>query len=301
MPLRTRLDGGGTPQPTAWGIDSEYGRLRDVLIGPIDHYAWRPESNAVAARSQRIGLRFDRATALTQYQEMIRAYEEAGVRVHRLPAQDGLPYQLFARDSSVMTPWGAVIMQLAKPFRRGEYATCLRFYLDAGIPIYDLVSAGNIEGGDFMVLKPGIAVCGYSGDRSISPAVEQLRRWFEREGWEFHTYAFDPHFLHLDVQLGVIAADLAALCVEAVEPEFNAWLKSRGFQIVEVSYQEAMNMGCNLVALGAERVLIPATNRRLIEHCRAQGLAVYDPDVSMIANGGGSIHCMCQPLRRDPG
>ena len=40
---------------------------------------------------------------------------------------------------------------------------------------------------------------------------------------------------------------------------------------------------------------------RLIEHCRAQGLTVYDPDVSMIANGGGSIHCMCQPLRRDPG
>ena len=301
MQLRTRLDGGGTPQPTAWGIDSEYGRLRDVLIGPIDHYAWRPESNAVAARSQRIGLRFDRAAALTQYQEMIDAYQEAGVRVHRLPAEDGLPYQLFARDSSVMTPWGAVIMQLAKPFRRGEYATCLRFYLDAGIPIYDLMSAGNIEGGDFMVLKPGVAVCGYSGDRSISPAVEQLRRWFEREGWEFHTYAFDPHFLHLDVQLGVIAADLAALCVEAVEPEFGAWLKSRGFQILEVSYQEAMDMGCNLVALGAERVLIPATNRRLIEHCRAQGLTVYDPDVSMIANGGGSIHCMCQPLRRDPG
>ena len=301
MQLRTRLDDGGTPQPKAWGIDSEYGRLRDVLVGPIDHYTWRPESNAVAARSQRIGLRFERATALAQYQEMIGAYEEAGVRVHRLPAEDGLPYQLFARDSSVMTPWGAVIMQLAKPFRRGEYATCLRFYLDAGIPIYDLVSAGNIEGGDFMVLKPGVAVCGYSGDRSISPAVEQLRRWFEREGWEFHTYAFDPHFLHLDVQLGVIAADLAALCVEAVEPEFSAWLKSRGFQIVEVSYQEAMDMGCNLVALGAERVLIPATNRRLIEHCRAQGLTVYDPDVSMIANGGGSIHCMCQPLRREPG
>jgi arginine deiminase len=27
---------------------------------------------------------------------------------------------------------------------------------------------------------------------------------------------------------------------------------------------------------------------------------VYDPDVSMIAAGGGAIHCMCQALRRDP-
>jgi hypothetical protein len=28
-----------------------------------------------------------------------------------------------------MTPWGAVITQLLKRFRRGEYAGCLRFYL----------------------------------------------------------------------------------------------------------------------------------------------------------------------------
>jgi N-dimethylarginine dimethylaminohydrolase len=104
-----------------------------------------------------------------------------------------------------MTPWGAVIMQLQKPYRRGEYAACLQFYLDAGIPIYDLVTAGNVEGGDFMVLKPGVAVCGFSGERSIEPAVRQLQSWFEAEGWEFHTYAFDSHFLHLDVQMGMIA------------------------------------------------------------------------------------------------
>jgi len=300
MQLGTRIDGGGTPRPNRWGIDSESGRLRDLLVGPIEHYSWQPESNAVAARSQRIGLRFDRKTALAQYAEMIHAYEQAGVRIHRLPAQEGLPYQLFARDSSVMTPWGAVIMQLTKPYRRGEYAACLRFFLESAIPIYDLITAGNIEGGDFMVLQPGVALCGYSGDRSIAPAVKQLKGWFEAEGWECMTYAYDPYFLHLDVQMSMLADRLAAVCVEAVEPELVSWLKSKGIRILEVSYQEAMQMGCNLVSLGAERVLIPASNRPLIEKCRAEGLTVYDPDVSMIANGGGSIHCMCQALHRDP-
>lgn len=300
MQLGTRIHGGGTPRPSRWGIDSEHGRLRDVLVGPIEHYTWQPESNAVAARSQRIGLRFDRKTALAQYGEMIHAYEQAGVKVHRLPAQPGLPYQLFARDSSVMTPWGAVITQLTKPYRRGEYAACLRFYLESGIPIYDLITAGNIEGGDFMVLQPGVALCGYSGDRSIEPAVNQLKGWFEAEGWEFMTYAYDPYFLHLDVQMSMLADKLAAVCVEAVEPELVSWLKSKGIRILEVSYQEAMQMGCNLVSLGAERVLIPASNRPLIDKCRSEGLTVYDPEVSMIANGGGSIHCMCQALHRDP-
>lgn len=300
MQLRTRLEGGGTPRPERWGLDSEYGRLRDVLVGPIDHYVWQTDSNAVAQRSQRVGSRFDKKVAVEQYENVIQTFEEAGVAVHRLPAASDLPYQLYARDSSVMTPWGAVITQLKKPYRRGEYAGCLRFYLEADIPIYDLVTAGNIEGGDFMVLEPGVAICGYSGDRSIEPAVKQVKSWFESEGWEFKTYSFDPHFLHLDVQMSMIAEKLAAVCVEVVEPQLVAWLESKHIRVIEVSYRDAMQMGCNLVALGAERVIIPESNRRLIEACRAEGLKVAAPDVSMIGQGGGSIHCMCQALRRDP-
>lgn len=299
MQLRTRLDRGATPLASKWGIDSEYGRLWNVLVGPIDHFCWQA-GNSVAQRSERIGLRFDFAAARAQYGEMLDAYRQADVQVHILPASPELPYQIFARDSSAMTPWGAVILQLEKPYRRGEYATCLRFYLDEGIPIYDLVTAGNVEGGDLMVLKPGVAVCGYSGERSIEPAVRQLQSWFETEGWEFHTYAFDPHFLHLDVQMGMLAENLAVVCVEAVEPELVTWLKSHGIRVIAVPYEDAMQLGCNVVALGGERVLVPASSKNLIAACRSEGLTVYAPDVSMIGNGGGAVHCMCQALRRDP-
>jgi N-dimethylarginine dimethylaminohydrolase len=280
-------------------VDSEYGVLRDVLLGPIEHFRWQA-GNAVAQRAERIGLRFDFAVARRQHGEMIDAYRSAGVTVHTLAPDPGLPYQIFARDSSVMTPWGAVIMQLQKPYRRGEYAACLRFYLEAGIPIYDLVTAGNVEGGDFMVLRPGVAACGYSGERSIEPAVRQLQHWFRAEGWEFHTYAFDPHFLHLDVQIGMLAEGLAVVCVEAVEPELVEWLKARKIRAIPVSYADAMQLGTNVVALGGERVLVPASSKNLIAACRAEGLTVFDPDVSMIGNGGGAVHCMCQALRRDP-
>jgi N-dimethylarginine dimethylaminohydrolase len=298
MRLRTRIEGGGTPRLERWGIDSEYGRLRDVLVGPIDHFSWRG-GNAVAQRSERVGLKFDFGTARAQYAEMLDAYRQAEVAVHILPADPQLPYQIFARDSSAMTPWGAVILQTQKPYRRGEYAGCLRFYLDAEIPIYDLITAGNVEGGDFMVLKPGVAACGYSGERSIEPAVRQLKSWFEAEGWELHTYAFDPHFLHLDVQMGMLAEGLAVVCVEAVEPELLEWLASRGIRAIAVPYSDAMQLGTNVVALGDERVLVPATSKNLIAACRAEGLTVYAPDVSMIANGGGAVHCMCQALKRD--
>jgi N-dimethylarginine dimethylaminohydrolase len=299
MQLRARIEGGGTPRLERWGVDSEYGTLRDVLIGPIDHFKWQA-GNAVAERAERIGLHFDFLVARRQYEEMIDAYRSAGVAVHFLAAEPGLPYQIFARDSSIMTPWGAVIMQLQKPYRRGEYAACLKFYLAHGIQIYDLVTAGNVEGGDFMVLQPGVAACGYSGERSIEPAVRQLQSWFEAEGWELHTYAFDPHFLHLDVQMGMIAEGLAVVCVEAVEPELVEWLRTKNIRAISIPYADAMQLGSNVVALGNERVMVPAASKNLIAACRAEGLTVYDPDVSMIANGGGAVHCMCQALKRDP-
>jgi N-dimethylarginine dimethylaminohydrolase len=298
MQLRTRLENGGTPRLDRWGVDSEYGTLRDVLVGPIDHFTWRA-GNAVAERAERVGLQFDFAVARSQYAEMLDAYAQAGVTVHVLEPEPDLPYQIFARDSSVMTPWGAVIMQLQKPYRRGEYAACLRFYLDAGIPIYDLITAGNVEGGDFMVLQPGVAACGYSGERSIEPAVRQLQSWFQAEGWELHTYAFDSHFLHLDVQMGMLAEGLAVVCTEALEPELIDWLHSKRIRTIPITYADAMQLGSNVVALGDERVLVPASSKNLIAACRAEGLTVYDPDVSMIGNGGGAVHCMCQALRRD--
>jgi N-dimethylarginine dimethylaminohydrolase len=114
MHLRTRLEDGGTPRLERWGVDSEYGTLRDVLVGPIDHFAWRA-GNAVAQRAERVGLRFDFEAARTQYNEMLDAYTQAGITVHLLPPAADLPYQIFARDSSVMTPWGAIIMPLQKP------------------------------------------------------------------------------------------------------------------------------------------------------------------------------------------
>lgn len=299
LALRTRREGGGTPRPSYWGIDSEYGRLTDVLVGPVEHFSWRA-GNAVAQRSERIGLKFDAAVARRQHGEMVHAFEQAGARVHRLAPDAQLPYQIFARDSSVMTPWGAVIMQPHYPFRRGEYAACLRFYLDHGIPIYDLLSADGAEGGDFMVLKPGVAACGYSGVRSTEPAVRQLAGWFEAEGWEFHAYPFDSHFLHLDVQFGMLAPGLAVACTEVLEPELQQWLRGHGIRLLEVPYADAMNLGCNVVALGDERVMVPASSRRLVQLCRAEGLTVYDPDVGMISAGGGAVHCMCQALRREP-
>ena len=302
--LRARHEGGGTPVLEEWGVDSEYGVLRDVLLSSPECFRWLGEENAefsaLVRDTLRKGHRFDRELALRQHGEMMDAYRQAGVSVHLLDAAEELPYGVYARDSSFMTPFGAVICQLANPRRRGEYAATLRFYLSQGIPIYDLVSAGNFEGGDFNAIAPGCVLIGYTGKRGEEVAARQVGGWMEQEGLEVKYAPIDEFYVHIDLMVCMLAEKLAAVCLDTTEPDVVDWLRGKGIEILPVSFRDTMGLGCNVVALGNDRVLSVAQSADLNARLRALGFEVYDPDMSQFLLAGGGVHCMCQPLRRDP-
>ena len=60
-----------------------------------------------------------------------------------------------------------------------------------------------------------------------------------------------------------------------------------------------MGLGCNIVALGEGRVLSTRHNVDLNARLKAEGLTVYDPDLTYFTLGGGGPHCLCQALKRD--
>jgi N-dimethylarginine dimethylaminohydrolase len=300
--LRCRKEGGGTPALASWGADCDYGVLRDILLGPADHYHWL-ETSSVSRKSIRRNYTFDSDVAKTQHAEMIAAYKSAGVTVHLHDPDPVLPYQIFARDSSIMTPYGAIITNMANWWRRGENFRAIETYERLGIPIYDYVTAGSFEGGDFNVIEPGTVLIGWEGyeGRSQEESAEQLKSWFEAEGWEVMLTDIDPFYVHIDLMVVMLAPKLAAVCLESTDPDVVDWLKARKIEIISVPFQDTLDLGCNVVALGNDRILLPEKSKVLKEKARAHGLEIYDPDVSMITPGGGGVHCMCQALRRDPG
>ena len=288
--------------PTAavrWGADSEYGVLRDVLLCQPEHFHWLPTSS-ISKATLAAGLRFDRDLALRQHAEMVSAYADAGVTVHKLELDEHLPYQVFSRDSSFMTPYGAVVTQMAHSWRRGEYAPVIRFYLDHDIPIYKMVTAGSFEGGDFDVIEPGSVLIGYSGERSQEEAARQVATWLEVENWEVRLQPIAEHFVHVDLMVCMLAPKLAAVCHDTTDDGVIRWLRSKQIELIPVSYRDTMQLGCNVVALGNDRVLSTAASTELNGRLRAMGFTVYDPDVTMFTLGGVGVHCMCQALRRDP-
>ena len=156
----------GPPAPLEnWGIRNEVGRLTDVLLCKSDGFRWLPTSS-ISKDTLRRGLKLDAGLAARQHREMVQAYEAAGVTCHFLETDPNLPYQVYARDSSFMTPYGAVVTQLAQWWRRGEYAPVIRFYQSREIPIFDMVTAGSFEGGDFDVIEERCVLIGHCGERT---------------------------------------------------------------------------------------------------------------------------------------
>jgi N-dimethylarginine dimethylaminohydrolase len=302
-PLQARIEGGGTPEMTDWYLKSETGPLKDVLLGPAETFRWlgleNAEYSSLVRDSLRRGYQFDKQLAMRQHREMVEAYEDAGVTCHFLPQDEETGMQVYARDSSFMSPYGAVICQMANPRRRGEYAAALRFYLENNIPIYDMVSAGNFEGGDFNIIKPGVALVGYTDHRSEGVAARQVADWFIKEGWEIKFAPIDPFYVHIDLMVCMLNENCAAVCLETTDDEIVDWLKEKKIEIIPATFQETMSLGCNVVALGNDRVLSTLNAEDLNAKMRANGFKVYDPDMTMFTWAGGGVHCMCQPLRRE--
>ena len=301
LPLRARKPEGGTPVLQDWGINSEYGVLRDVLLGPVETFGPMENSrfSSVVRESERLGMTWNKQEAVRQYREMVEVYEDAGVSVHTLPEDEALSYGIFARDSSFMTPFGAVICQLANPRRRGEYSAALRFYLSNNIPVYDLVSAGNFEGGDFNLIAPGCVLIGYTGLRCEEVSARQIGGWMEKEGWEVQYAPIDEFYVHIDIMVCMLAENCAAVCLDTIDDDVLNWLKSKKIEIVPVSFKDTMALGCNVMSLGNERILSTAASSDLNGKLKALGFEVFAPDMSMITMCGGGVHCMAQPLRRD--
>ncbi|KIC20624.1 dimethylarginine dimethylaminohydrolase family protein [Leisingera sp. ANG-Vp] len=285
-----------------WGINNDYAKLTDVLLGKPEYFKWveaGPLIGRTLANADKTGVKFDLQLAMKQHSEMVSIYEGAGVTCHYLDSDEVLHRNFFARDSSAMTPWGALICHMQLKCRRADYATAIKFYQDNDIPIWKFATAGHFEGGDFNIIEPGRVLIGYCGERSEKEGSEQVAEFVRAEGWEAVVAPISREFVHMDGLIVPLAEKLAVACIDAMEPWLVDIVKGWGIEIVDVSYAEAKNLGVNLVALGDGKVLSMAGAKDLNAKMRALGFEVYDPDMSMFTLGGGGVHCLSQALCRE--
>lgn len=280
-----------------YGVDSEFGRLTRVFLSSPEYLSMVP-CNSVTKEALRNGLQVASDVACAQHAALVETLARAGVETLIAEALPALPDQSFARDTSLMTPWGLVGLRPGAFHRRGEVAHVLAQAEAAGVPILDTIRQGTVEGGDICILRPGFVIIGISGGRTNDEGAEAVASLFRRRGWRAMLYHFDPHFLHLDTIFTVVDHDLALGCRDVLDDAFMAEMERGGMDILPVSYKEARRLGCNVVSLGDRRVLTSVDNEGVNAQLAARGYDLLPVDISQFTRCGGGIHCLTMPLAR---
>ena len=198
------------------------------------------------------------------------ARRTATVLVARLPATSVIR----TTTSSI----GAIITAMSQWWRRGENYAAIRNYEKLGIPIYDMVTSGTFEGGDFNVIEEGCVLIGCGGARTQEEGARQVQAWFEAEGWEVRLAFIDEYYVHIDLMVVPIAPKLTAVCLACTEPAIVDWLRAKGHEIIDVPFPDTMALGCNFMSLGGDRVIAPTSSQSLIGQLKARGFEVVGPE-----------------------
>ena len=290
---------GANSQRTPLGVNGETDILTDVMLASPLYLEAIPCCAATRA-SLRDGFAISKADAVHQHLRLQELLERHGVRCHIMPPRPDLPDLCFTRDAAVMTPWGLLGLNPSTAHRADEVDHVLQFARSSDIPVTGTVRRGTAEGGDICIARPGLVFVGCSGERTNEEGAGSVAELFRAAGWEAIIYRFDPHFLHLDTQFCMVREDLALACTDVLSDEFLATLDRLGIATIPVTYKEAARLGCNILALGRDRIVSSSDNERVNALLTARGLAVDTVDVSQFTHCGGGIHCLTMPLARVP-
>lgn len=283
-----------------WGVDSEYGRLLDVLVAAPSHLEIVP-CNAVSIDAIANGIMCCTDTAGLQHAAFVRTLEEKGATCHFVAPSAALPDITFTRDVVTMSPWGAIELRPLRDHRKGEVEHVRATLRELGIRTLGRIGEGHVEGGDVCILRPGTVAIGHSGERTDETGARALARLFEARGWRAIFCRFDPHFLHLDTLFSLVDRHRAIACIEELEPAFLSQLAALGIDLLPASIAEVKRLGANVVSLGAGRILSPADNGRINGELERLGYEVVPVEIDQFTRCGGGVHCLTMPLSRLPG
>jgi arginine deiminase len=256
---------------------------------------------------------------------------------------DPLPNLLFTRDSSVWLRNHVVVTSLAMPARTRETQLMELIYTFHprfdGVPRLHGWQLEHVEGGDVLLLAPGVIAIGV-GERTTPAGVERFaRRAFAED--VAHTILAVPitqerATMHLDTVLTMVDADalvvypnaadsltayavtcrephddesMIELAVAAAEPFLVAAAKAMGLDTLRqidtgldpvTAEREQWDDGNNTLAIAPRVAVAYERNVETNARLRDAGIDVIAIAGSELGSGRGGPRCMSCPIVRDP-
>ncbi len=278
-----------------WGVGSTVDRLRRVFVrtpvtdGDFEAAAWRtPDPSALRAEHERF----------------VALLKSLGCDVEVGAAAAPLVDAVYTHDPVIMTPYGAILLQMAKPVRRPEPELTRADLGLLGVPVLgQLTGDATADGGDKVWFDPQTLAVGH-GYRTNAAGIAQIRALLAPHGVDVVAYDM-PHFrgpgevLHLMSVISPLADDLAAVYEPLAPVRLLESLDQRGVERVPVYEDEFHSQGANILAVAPRVLVAPEGNPKVADRLRAAGCEVHEfPAADLCVKGDGGPTCLTQPLWR---
>ena len=246
----------------------------------------------------------NRDALVPEHCEFVDLLSTLGCTVYTAPPVDGLVDAVYMHDPMIMTPHGAILLQMGKPIRRGEPAQIRRDLERIGVPILgELTGSAIADGGDKVWIDAKTLLIGH-GYRTNGEGISQIRNLLSPFGVEVH--AFDlPHFqgpdavLHLMSVLSPISHTRAVVYEPLAPIRLLEFLKDRKITWLTVNDKEVHTQGANILAVAPNVVVLAAGNPEIEGKLRESGVAVHIFNGANVAvKGDGGPTCLTAPLSR---
>jgi N-dimethylarginine dimethylaminohydrolase len=270
------------------------GELKKVLVSRPEYLKPAP-INEIAKKWKDTTM--DVAMMLREHEEFVKAYEDAGVVVEFLDADEDRPNSVFARDFGGCVKEGYILGNFKLDMRYKEHVDYEKRMEELGIPKIGEVKEGLFEGGDFMFMNEKWIAVGMA-DRTDEAGLKELKAILEPLGYEVTGVPLKKEYLHLDMCFNLVDDHLAVAYVDGLPEEFKALLAERKIELIPVSEEAIFLHGCNLQALGNHCVLSLKQNEKVNQELTKRGMKVIEMDITEILKAGGGPHCMTFPLIR---
>ena len=246
----------------------------------------------------------DRDALVREHSEFVNLLSSLGCTVHTAQAVDGLVDAVYMHDPMIMTPHGAILLQMGKRVRQPEPAQIRKDLERIGVPILgELTGSAIADGGDKVWLDAKTLLIGH-GYRTNGEGIAQIRKMLAPYGVEVH--AFDlPHFqgpdavLHLMSVLSPISHDKAVVYEPLAPIRLLEFLKSRKISWLTVNDTEVHTQGANILTVEPNVVVLAAGNPEIEGKLRKSGVTVHVFNGANVAvKGDGGPTCLTAPLLR---
>ncbi|MGQ4516558.1 arginine deiminase family protein [Streptomyces sp. DW26H14] len=313
---------GGIWAPRA--VDSEYRRLREVALG-IPGRGQRPPADPDAVQHLRP---VDYARMADELACLAETYEALGVTVHELPRPAGLdtsstdarPHprpagtlagpaddpavhnRMFARDTFVLTPEGAVLARMGSDVRAGEVRLVARLLASLDIPVIRTIhGSGTLEGADVLWAGPDLALVGV-GNRTNEEGARQLAETLAAFGARTVPVAMPRGVQHLLGLVQFLDHDLAVIRAELADAALTGLLRRLGHTLLPLAEHPDITarFGMNVVCVAPRTVVMPAGVPQVREAFDAAGIEVAaEVAIDELLGAAGGIGCATGILSRD--